>query len=63
MPTSAQINTPEEEQITPEEDEEAAAVVGTVAVAAEIMVEAEAEETKMTLQGRAVTSDKYNRAA
>jgi hypothetical protein len=65
VPTSAQINTPEEEQITPEEEEEAAAVAGiiTVAVAAEIMVEAEAEETKMTLQGRAVTSDKYNRAA
>ena len=65
VPTSAQINNPEKEQITPEEEEEAAAVAGTItaAVADEIMVEAEAKETKMTLQRRAVTSDKYNRAA
>jgi hypothetical protein len=65
VPTSAQINTPEEEQITLEEEEEAAAVAGiiTAAVAIEIMVEAEAEETKMILQRRAVTPDKYNRAA
>ena len=43
VPTSAQINTPEEEQITPEEEEEAAAV------AVKITVEAEAEKTNKTL--------------
>ena len=55
--TSAQINTLEEEQTTPEEEEEVTAeVVGTTAaVAVEIMVEAEAKETNMTLQRRAVT--------
>jgi hypothetical protein len=65
VPTSARINTPEEEQITPEEEEEAAAVTGiiTAAVAVEIIVEAKAKETKMILQRRAVTLDKYNPAA
>lgn len=65
MPTSAQINTPEEEQITLEEEEDAAAVAGiiTATVAVEIMVEAEAKETKMILQRRAVTPDKFNWAA
>ena len=65
MPTPALINTPEEEQITPEEEEEAAAVaqVITAAVAVETMVEAEAEETNMILQRRAVTMDKFNPAA
>ena len=65
MPTPALINTPEEEQITPEEEEEAAAVaqVITVAGAVEAVVEAEAVETNMILQRRAVTVDKFNLAA
>ena len=64
MPTSAQINTPEEEQITPEEEEEAAAVaeIITVAVVVEIVVEAKAKETNMILQRRAVTMELSNRA-
>ena len=64
MPTSARINTPEEEWITPEEEEEAAAVAGiiTAAVVVEIMVEADAEETNMILQRRAVTMELSNRA-
>ena len=65
MPTPALINTPEEEQITPEEEEEAAAVaqVITVAGAVKAVVEAEAVETNMILQRRAVTVDKFNPAA
>ena len=65
MPTPATVNTPEEEQITPEEEEEAAAVaqVITVAGAVEAVVEAEAVETNMILQRRAVTVDKFNLAA
>ena len=65
MPTPATLSTPEEEQRTPEEEEEAAAVaqVIPVEVAAEAMVEAEAEETNIILQRRAVTVDKFNPAA
>ena len=65
MPTPATVSTPEEEQITPEEEEEAAAVaqVITVAGAVEAVVEAEAVETNMILQRRAVTVDKFNLAA
>ena len=63
MPTPATIiNTPEEEQITPEEAAAVAQVI-TVAVAVEAVVEAEAEETNMILQRRAVTMDKFNPAA
>ena len=65
MPTPATVSTPEEEQITPEEEEEAAVVaqVITVAGAVEAVVEAEAVETNMILQRRAVTVDKFNQAA
>ena len=65
VPTSAQINTPEEEQITPEEEEEAAEEVAgtTAAVAVKIMVEAGAKETNMTLQRRAVTLEQFDWAA
>ena len=65
MPTPATLSTPEEEQRTPEEEEEAAAVaqIIPVAVEAEAVVEAEAEETNMILQRRAVTVDKFNPAA
>ena len=63
MPTPATIiNTPEEEQITPEEAAAVAQVI-TVAVAVEAVVKAEAEETNMILQRRAVTMDKFNPAA
>ena len=50
---------------TPEEEEEAAVVaqVIPVAVAAEAMVEAEAEETNLLLPRRAVTADKFSPAA
>ena len=50
---------------TPEEEEEAAAVarIIPVAVAAEAVVEAEAEEPNIILQRRAVTVDKFNLAA
>ena len=65
MPTPATLSTPEEEQRTPEEEEEAAAVaqVIPVEVAAEAMVEAEALETNVILQRRAVSVDKFNLAA
>ena len=58
MPTPATLS-------TPEEDEEAAAVARTIpdAVAAEAVVEAEAKETNIILQRRAVTVDKFNLAA
>ena len=64
VPTSALTTTPEEEQTTLEEEEEPAVVGGTVAVAVEIMVEVEAkaEDTRMTLQRRAVTLEQFSRA-
>ena len=63
MPTSAQTTTKEEEYTTLEEEEEAAVVAGTATVAAEIMVEAEAKETRTTLQRRAVTLEQFSRAS
>ena len=65
MPTPVTLNTPEEEPRTPGEEEEAAVVaqVIPVVVAAEAMVEAEAEETNLLLPRRAVTADKFSPAA
>ena len=64
VPTPATLSTPQEELRTPQEEEEAAVVILIpVAVAAEAMVEAEAEETNIILQRRAVTVDKFNLAA
>ncbi len=56
MPTPATLSTPEEEEV-------AVAQAIPVEVAAEAMVEAEALETNVILQRRAVTVDKFNLAA
>ena len=58
MPTPATLSTPEEE-----EGAAAVAQVIPVKVAAEARVEAEALETNVILQRRAITVDKFNPAA